>query len=108
MPEIGDIVRISSVHYGKIIGFKMHFRSGPAGRPAAERLYNVRYIDNKTGKLMVCPDSRCGASKTGGTANQGCPICRRNLWSDELSVLNARDLKYYVNEGMIDKSLLKS
>jgi len=65
-------------------------------------LFHVHYIDSQTGKLMVCPDSRCNSN------NHTCPIHGSNETEDRLTKFTDRDIQFYVNEGMIDPELAEA
>lgn len=64
-----------------------------------EFLYNVHYLDAKTGKLLKCPDSRCDSK------SRHCPICGRNLHLGEMVIIPKIDLDFYVKENFIHLSL---
>lgn len=61
-------------------------------------LYHVHYVDHDTGKLMVCPDTRCKGEHT-------CPIHGSNV--EVAREMTRHDLLFFVREGMLDKSLLR-
>ena len=55
----------------------------------------VHYIDHQTGELRECPDRvRCRHGRT-------CPIHGRSVDLDKLVPWPARDVVFYVSEGMI-------
>lgn len=95
MIAVGTIVSIQGSHLGKVVEVFDYWR--PA--PAEAKLHHVHYIDTKTGKLYVCPDSRCKGEHT-------CPIHGANCWAEQLTVLPQKDLDFYVKEGMIAKEIL--
>lgn len=91
--KIGDRVCFGvDGRYGRIVRMRPYWRTQTKQE---ETLYDVRYYDPKTGKLMRCPDERCKGE------NEHCPICGRNLWADELRPINSTDLKFYKAEGLI-------
>lgn len=97
--KIGD--RVTQVdraqtHYGRIAGVKQHWRTMEMRE---EPLYEMRYYDSQTGKLMVCPDKRCNAHE-GGLVT-GCAICGRNLWRNELNKIDDRDMVAFREYGLI-------
>lgn len=64
--------------------------------------YHVRYIDHKTGLLMVCPDAeRCKYAHT-------CPIHGDNVKWSAIDLASKHDKEFYVREGLLDWSLVSS
>lgn len=95
--KVGMIVMIkeSSGQYGQVKEIFDHWRPGGL----EPRLYHVHYIDSHTGKLMECPDSRCKGEHT-------CPIHGQNCWIEQIEELPERDLKFFIEEGLIAQELV--
>lgn len=95
--KIGDFVFLNDYsNYGKIVELSTYFRcrSGQSEQNAA-----IRYIDPNTGRLRVCPDSRCDSNN--GIATGGCVICSRNRWIDEIIKFTPSDIELFKSEGII-------
>ena len=91
------IIRDSSGRYGQVKEIFDHWRPKEQGEP---RLYHVHYIDSQTGRLMVCPDeARCKNEHT-------CPIHGSNCWAEQIEQLPERDIKFFVEEGLLAKELV--
>lgn len=59
----------------------------------------VHYIDPKTGELLECPDkARCGHKRT-------CPIHGANVDTHAVEAWPAKDVAYYVAEGMVSAAI---
>lgn len=92
MCDNGSIVSINgSSQYGVV---KESFAHG--GRT----LYHVHYIDPMNGRLVKCPDPRCHGEHT-------CPIHGSNLTEDQIEPFTQADIDLLVQEGMIDRRLLR-
>lgn len=66
------------------------------------KLACCHFIDPQTGDKMVCPDhARCGS--TGHT----CPIHSMNVDVSELQPWPAKDVAFYVSEGMVSPAVAR-
>jgi len=92
---LGDVVFFDH-GYGRIVSIGSCWRPQPKISKIKEAgmdwLYTVKIIDSKTGEAMKCPDSRC---------TEGCPICTRKLWIEQLRPMTKTDEDFYRKEGML-------
>lgn len=92
MIQIGSIVSVrDGSRYGVV---KESFVQG------RRTYYHVHYIDPDTGNVMKCPDSRCHGEHT-------CPIHGQNSTEDQMVPFTKADIRFYVQEGMIDPELVR-
>ena len=86
MFEIGDVV-FYDYGYGRVVSIGSHWKTS-----GMDWLYTVRTIDPDTGVVMKCADPRCV---------EGCPICTRKLWADQMRPITKTDEAFYRKEGML-------
>lgn len=75
MIKVGDRVFITGqAILCKVVAIQMQYRAKELREIES---YAVRYYSPSTGKLMTCPDKRCGSA--------GCVICGRHVWIDQIT-----------------------
>jgi hypothetical protein len=94
MLKLNDVV---SVQHGSRYGVVVELFDN--GR---RKLARVHYIDPKTGDKQVCVDHiRCGST------DQTCPIHGVSVETHTLTPWPAKDVAFYVNEGMLSKEIAR-
>ena len=99
--EVGIPVFLKEDSYArvaKIIAVKLRWRTGTMRE---ELLYAVRFFDDKTGVIKVCPDSRCDGSRDADVP--GCVICGRNVWHDQIKPLTKDEIEFFYEYGILKK-----
>ena len=92
MIEVGMIVMVENGdRYGVV---KESFDHG------GQKLFHVHYIDPDTGKLIHCPDPRCQGEHT-------CPIHGTNCTEDQIGPFTPAEIESFVQDGLIDRELLR-
>ena len=64
------------------------------------KMVTAHFIDHKIGTLLQCPDERCDG-------RHSCPIHQITIDSSRLSVINKKDILYYVSVGMISDDIAR-
>lgn len=91
MVNINAIV-CPAIGYGVVVAIFQH---------GSRTLASVYKIDPTTGDLMQCPDDRCGGK------SDTCPIHSVNVDLHTLTAFPARDINYYVSEGLLSPALAR-
>lgn len=80
MVPVGTVVSFRYGNLGKVVATKECWRY-----EGEQILHNVRYLDSD-GALKKCP--RCGDN-----CDFSCPIVSRNLWHEDMHVIEGDELK---------------
>lgn len=99
--QLGDLVvcadRAVSTRLFQVWGVSLRWH-GP--RNCMRPWYFLREIDTETGRLRICPDDRC-------RDGQGCPICSRGWFAEEIEAFTRHDAEFYAAEKMLHPDLVQ-
>lgn len=91
MIKVGDRVFITGhAILCKVVAIQMRYRAKELREVES---YDVRYYNPDTGKLMTCPDKRCGSA--------GCVICGRHVWIDQIKPVTPAEEAMLRVDGII-------